>query len=175
MEKPLSWDGQFIQHLEGLRNRKERGALAVLRRGLGKPPGDAIDMFPLVIPYVPAEANSYEVECYFIVASLFAMHDQPGGTDDLGSHFAALKANNGRSVQSGEADPLERRFVALLATHVDDLAYHLRQAVTLLRTGEVPVNWLRLLGDIQRWGDPDRPVQRRWARSFWASIAPPAS
>jgi CRISPR system Cascade subunit CasB len=62
---------------------------------------------------------------------------------------------------------VERRFVALLNCHQDDLDHHLRQAVSLLKSKDAPVDWAELLKDIQRWDNDDRLVQRRWARAFW--------
>jgi CRISPR system Cascade subunit CasB len=55
----------------------------------------------------------------------------------------------------------------LLAAHPDDLDFHLRQAVSFLKSRDVPVNWHQLLSDVLAWGHPERYVQRRWARAFW--------
>jgi CRISPR system Cascade subunit CasB len=55
----------------------------------------------------------------------------------------------------------------LLNSHVDELSRHLRHAVGLLKSREVPVDWVQLLHDIPRWDYPSRRVQRDWARAFW--------
>ena len=61
----------------------------------------------------------------------------------------------------------------LLSAHPDDLGDYLRQAVSLLKSKDVPVNWQRLLKDVLAWKRRDeRPrlkVQKRWARNFWRS------
>ena len=67
----------------------------------------------------------------------------------------------------GDDTAIERRFVALLAAHPDDLALYLRQAISYLRSKEVPVNWQQLLVDLQAWSHPDQYVQKRWVRAFW--------
>jgi CRISPR-associated protein Cse2 family len=41
-----------------------------------------------------------------------------------------------------------------------------------LRTGEIPVDWVRLLGDLQWWDGPERRVQLQWARAFWGASTP---
>jgi CRISPR system Cascade subunit CasB len=81
----------------------------------------------------------------------------------MGSHLAKTRTDSG-------ADALERRFTALLAAHPDDLPDYLRQAVSFLKSKEVPVNWNQLLWDLQNWDrrdDPKYSVQKKWARSFW--------
>jgi CRISPR system Cascade subunit CasB len=155
----------FIAYLEGLRDREQRGALAALRRGLGRRPGDAAEMFPYVVPWLPEQVSRLQEEAYYLIASLYATHAAATERGNMGDHFAALRASG----KSEEA--LERRFTFLLAAHPDDLSYHLRQAVSLLKSGEVAVNWNQLFIDMQWWTHPDRFVQRRWARSFWGYAA----
>ncbi len=65
---------------------------------------------------------------------------------------------------------VEKRLVALLNCHQDDLPGHLRHIIGLLKSKEIPVNWLRLLSDIQYWQRESRDVQRRWARQFWSNF-----
>ena len=70
----------------------------------------------------------------------------------------------------GGEDALERRFTALLAAHPDDLPDYLRQAVSFLKSKDVPINWNQLLWDLQDWDkreDPKYSVQKKWARAFW--------
>lgn len=153
----------FIMHLETLREREDRGALAALRRGLGKKPGAALEMGPHVIPYAPTER--WAQDACFIIGSLFALHPQEGGKGNMGTSF--LKLKNGPQ-QSAEA--VERRFVALLNCLREDLPYHLRHAVSLLRNREIPIDWEQLLKDIRWWDHEDRFVQRRWANGFWGQI-----
>ena len=152
------WIEKFIGHLEQLRNQEDRRALAILRRGANRQPGTAMDMFSLVIPWVPE--NRHVEDSAFLVAALFALHPQTGGEKTLGAAFAKI---------SGESESIEQRFSALLNCHRDDLPYHLRQAVSLLRSKEVPVDWQRLLRDVLSWEHDDRYVQRDWARAFWSS------
>ena len=151
------WRERFIGHLERLRDQEDRRALAILRRGANRQPGTAIEMYALVLPWgVPR----YAEDSAFLVAALFALHPDPKGQGTLGNAFARI---------SGESDSIEQRFNALLNCHRDDLPYHLRQAVTLLRSKDVPVDWKRLLRDVLGWEHDDRYVQRDWARDFWSS------
>ena len=104
--------------------------------------------------------------CYYIIASLVGLYPTLGWQHSdgkqlthLGASLALLKDDSG--------DSLEKRFVALLNAHVDDLPEHLRQAISLLKSKDKPVNWLRLLRDLKQWDREDRRVQRLWAKGFW--------
>lgn len=171
-------DARFIEYLRGLVEREELAALAALRRGLGKEPGAAPEMYPYVVPFLPERSTIYHEAPYYLVAALFAWHQQDWPSDDsyrsnLGASLARLRWEQARERGDGapeQGDSTERRFVALLSSTRDDLPYHLRQMIGLLRTKEVRVNWLQLLYDIRFWDD-DRSVQRRWASAFWGQTA----
>lgn len=153
----------FINYLETL--REDRGALAALRRGLGKPAGTERAMFPYVVPWVPERASRRQEEAYYLIAALFASHPEPGGSGNLGEAFRQTCDPN------GDNSAIERRFVALLEAHPDDLPFYLRQAISFLASKEVPVDWNRLFADIQAWDHPDGYVQKQWARGFWGRAA----
>jgi len=153
-----NWQDRFVEHLESL--RENRGALASLRRGLGSSPGTVPAMYPYIIPWTPRN-RKVEEACY-VVGSLFALYPEAGGTDDLGMAFAKV---------SDPSDSLEKRFVALLNCHYDDLPNHLRQATSLLKSKDIPINWRELLQDIMGWEHESRYIQRKWARGFWQNKA----
>jgi CRISPR system Cascade subunit CasB len=153
----------FITYLEELRD--DRAALAALRRGLGQPPGTVAGMYPYVVRWLPADAPPAREAAYYLVAALYAYHPAQGGVGNLGEAFR-------RTLDpQGDNTAVERRFTALLAAHPDDLDFYLRQAVSFLRSKEVPVNWHQLLADVLAWGHPDRYVQKQWARAFWGRAA----
>lgn len=161
MSKQTTRKHNFITYLERLRG--DRGALSALRRGLGKPPGTVPEMHQYVMVAMPDNLPHWWQDNYYIVAALFAMHPDEAAAGNMGDHFARAR----RQIKDPTA--IERRFTTLLAAHVDDLPMYLRQAVSYLRSKEVPVNWHQLIWDLRNWGHPDRYVQRRWAGSFWSS------
>ncbi len=162
---------RFVRHLEALadpENPRGRAALAALRRGLGKEPGSIAEIHQYVLPALPAGLSTREEDRYYLIAGLYASYpganwrsDDPTSRTDLGASFARARGEDG-----GES--VERRFVALLNCHEEDLPYHLRHAVSFLGARQVPIDWARLLVDIESWGHEERFVQRAWARSFWA-------
>ena len=58
---------------------------------------------------------------------------------NLGASFARL-------AQATESESIEKRFVALLNCRRDDLHAHLRHAVGLLKSKDIPVDWAQLAG-----------------------------
>lgn len=159
-----SHDEQFINALEELIRKDDRAALAALRRGLGKQPGAAMEMHRYVVPHL---YGVYDEKPYYIVAALIGLYPIISWSsstnrqdNSLGASLSLLKDESG--------DSLERRFVALLNAHLDDLPDHLRQAISLLKSKEKPVNWLKLLKHIKGWDSEDNWVQRKWAKGFWS-------
>lgn len=175
MNKPKAEDHIFfIGHLEALVNDGDRGAIATLRRGLGKPPGSVREMDRYILPYLLPGLKASEEEPYYLVAALFAFWYQ--GRDEvvtcngnLGKSLRLLVKEEAKKpgVKLEDVEKrIEKHLVALLNCHRDDLPHHLRQITSLLKSKEVPVNWVQLLPDIRDW--ERRGVQRAWARSFWA-------
>lgn len=161
-------NNHFVQYLVELADRDDRGALAHLRRGLGKPPGTAPEMFPLVVPWIPNQAPPGVQDAYFLVASLFGAHPSHG--DALGGMGDTFHRQSDEQTRAG----MERRFVALLNARREDLPDHLRHAVSLARSKGVAINYDHLLEDLIRWSRPNRQVQRRWAYEFWGAHGAPA-
>lgn len=150
----------FIGYLLNLakEGQEDRGALADLRSGLGKEPGEMARVHKHVVPYLPEK--SYNDRWYYVTATLFGSFPKHQSGDSLGRAFRPLRA---------KSDSMEIRFVALLNAHPDDLVDHLRHAVSLLKANEQPLDWFLLFEDLIRWDHPDGYVQLRWARDFYKS------
>lgn len=146
----------LLKFLEGLKGN--RAAMARLRRGVGKS-GGTPEMCRYVAPFLPTDADSYVIERYFLIASLFALHPESTGRgSSMGKVFRAMMA----------ASPsVERRFENLLNVDAKDLGGHLRQAVSLAKSKGVWVDFHQLFDDIWHWNYPGQGVQMRWAREFW--------
>ena len=152
----------FITYLESLRESKdERAAFAALRRGLGRDPGTEPAMFPYVARFVSENTSRWYEATLYLTAALFAYHPKEGGTGNLGAAFK--RAAQGENDQTA----IERRFTALLAADTEDLHFYLRQAISYLKSKDIPINWQQLFGDVLAWGHADRYVQRAWAYAFW--------
>ena len=152
---------EFVVYLESM--REDRAVMAVLRRGLGQPPGGAPEMFRYVVPFVHQTTGAWQEEVYYMIASLFGYHPESAATGNMGSHLGLLRQKN------LDSPAIERRFTTLMAAHPDDLAFHLRQVISLLKSKDVAVNWHQLFQDTLRWNNPDTRawVCKQWAGQFW--------
>lgn len=151
---------RLVEYLESLRDRKDASALAKLRRGLGKSKGTP-EMYPYVVRFI--EEAPWAEEQAFLIASLFALYpDSAPEGRSMGDVFAGIQ-------RSQSSDSIEKRFVRLLETEMDDIGHHLRQAVSLAKSKQVTVDYHQLMHDLKYWGHDDRFIQLRWAKDFWAS------
>jgi CRISPR system Cascade subunit CasB len=110
-----------------------------------------------------------------LIAQLFAFHPcwfervTSDRRPDLGESFRRL-ARATATKPDEIPEPVQRRFEALLAAHADDLPYQLRQAISLLKAKEIPVDWPQLLADLSAWSYQDHPVQFQWSRSLYLHV-----
>lgn len=168
MNQSPSHDQRFVDMLTDLVSKKDRSVLAALRRGLGRSPGEATEMYPIVIPWLLDTWSPRQDAPYFLVAALFAWHQMNWPHGEGGeNHATNLGASLRRLALAAESGSIESRFLALLNAHHDELPEHLRHAVGLLKSHDISVDWVRLLSDLRSWDAPSRWVQRSWAKAYW--------
>jgi len=153
----------FISFLEDLATRDDRGALAALRRGLQYDPGKCPDMYPYIIPWLKNVKSKWEKNIYYLIAALFAYHPSKiKSEEDMGAVFSKI------AQKRGDSQSLEQRFKLLLKSNPEDLPYHMRQAISLAKSENIPINWHELFFDLKRWPyDSAFPPYEKWANSFW--------
>lgn len=162
---------RFEEELKALRER-DRGAMAALRRNAGATLGGARGV-AWIEGRLFGKRRRYD-EQYFLVATLFDLNRARPIAGDFGETMRFVKAE--------ASDSFERRFLVLLDAQYDqlrdaldgtksgggELAYRLTQMVKLAASKEVGVNWAVLLADLCCWEWPGKPVQKKWARNFYA-------
>jgi len=147
-------------------HREDRAMMASLRRGLRQKAGYIPEVNRVVQRRLAQDAPIWLESAYLLIAPLFALHPLEGGKGNMGDHFRAI-------CEPGEepASNIERRFIVLLSSDPDDVGDALRQAISLLKSKQVPVNWNELLQNIIDWKHPNSErrdrVQKEWARKFW--------
>ena len=155
---------RFVEYLEELERDEDRAALAALRRSVSKSPGEAAEAHRYVLPFNPA---TWEESAYYLVGGLFALHPRSWRREEGDRSLTNLGASFARLGSQVDSKSIEKRFVALLNSHEEDLAEHLRHTIGLLGSKEIPVDWVQLLKDLRNWNHEDRFVQLNWARAFW--------
>jgi CRISPR system Cascade subunit CasB len=145
----------FIQRLYDLAEHDNRAALAELRRSFATP----LSAMPYVVPFLRADATRREEDALVLVAGLFALHPSKG----------TLSLARALAIVARTSDSVALRFRALLDADIEDLAHHLRHAVTLVRSHELAVDFDDLLNTVRWWDGEDKNRQRAWARDFWGT------
>jgi CRISPR system Cascade subunit CasB len=163
---------RFVQSLYGLNHALTQNSsaaalarqkLAKLRRAFAGPRQEA-EAYGIVFPFDPPRA---EQEVWLLVAGLFALYPQPPTARgrSIGAAMGLLAAERGESAR--------RRLEQLLSIDGQHLPYYLRQAVTLLRSAEIPFDFHRLLSDLlvllrsEFTADEAHAVRLRWGRDFY--------
>lgn len=153
----------FLMYLTSLNTDANRGTLAVLRRGLAGNPIEDLNLYRFVTRHIPdSDRGIVREHAYYLIAALYALHPLLSASGNMGGHMkrASQLRNDGEAA--------ERRFTVLLNTSLTDLAMPLRQAVTMLKQLDLPVNWTAFFAGLLHWDNPDKFVQRAWANSYWA-------
>jgi CRISPR type I-E-associated protein CasB/Cse2 len=160
---------QLLHGLYALLDEHNRGRLAALRRGLGRPvatPGDAAREFYRLLP---AGASARDETAYWTATTLFATFPPRDGAN-VATGASVGKALRLLGDQHGGEDGLarvERRMLQLLAARSPALPTHLRAAAALLHAAGIVLDPASLVRDLRWWQAPDHRVQQRWARDFW--------
>lgn len=161
---------RLVTRILELKQKQDRGALAALRTGLGKPPGTAARMFPIVAPFLYSN-DGPSTQAAFLTAALFASHPEHAKIGTLGSSLWKATIRDGNpNGKHGEAG-VEARFAAALDAAPEDLPRHLEGLVSLCESANVPINWHRFYWDVRTLLDDDEDrrtkTRIRWARDFW--------
>ncbi|MFI5620261.1 type I-E CRISPR-associated protein Cse2/CasB [Streptomyces sp. NPDC051567] len=150
--------------------------LAVLRRGLGRPAGTVLEMFPFyTCPVDDFAARRGEVsddqEAEHMALALYGLHqqsqDRPMHRDGAGLGRAVLELRR-HDRTSDEA--VDSRFQqAFSATSTPALQLRLRGLVTQLKDIKQPLDYDRLASDIRDWHRPESRsrVRRRWGLDYY--------
>jgi CRISPR system Cascade subunit CasB len=155
--------------------------LATLRRGLGKRPDRAPDLWAFTVPLI-GEHPAAEPAVFYAL-TLFGAHQQSQRRTPMhtsGPSFgracqrlAIAVANSG-----GNSEAITRRFVAAgAASTLDAFAAHARSLVGLLRQHRIPLDYQRFVRDAYSWTSPASrsTTIHRWGHDYYRRTTPTAA
>lgn len=156
-------------------NQTQSGALAVLRQGFDREPGDVPGMWPYYVHLTQEGRLTRKLTAEHLALSMFGLHQQGirtkvhrGGAFGQPSFAAALHRLRA-SGRFSEAALDARVAQAATAPDVRALAYHLRGLITMLKAiPDSAFNYDGLLQDLQDWQDPARAgrVRLNWGIAY---------
>lgn len=156
-----------------------RAALANLRKGIGRKPGDMPELWGVFLENMPEEMYSISGEpssaewAVYTALTLYALHQQ--GKDlqmsapDISLGSAVAKLVNDEE----EREHVWKRFsTAVEAADIISLAYYLRGLIQLLRAKNIPLDYPKLAKDLFHWQLPEQAdhVRLRWGQDFYRSL-----
>lgn len=161
------------EFFEILHNRSvgDTAVIASLRRSAAYEPG----LFPAVYPYVEPfvqHLSEWRRSATYLVAANWALAQRMGRNENDRNPREALtlpKALRFLQAKGESGKAIEARFKALLDADTDELPWRLRHLTSQLASVGIAIDWPDLLKDLRRWPDPQRRVQVRWAREYWAA------
>jgi len=155
-------------------------ALARLRRGAGKQPGELLDILEFTLDddfFVGRSDAGASIDEYaaHVALTLFALHQQsksqPMHKSGVGLGSALRRLADGPDIP----EPVQHRFRVLgTADGVSELVHHLRGAVALLRANDIALDYGLLADQLVAWHWTDGPnrVRLRWGRDFYRTDRP---
>ena len=175
-----------INMLQNQSESSSRATLAKLRRGVGKHPGSIPDIWDITLGNLPdvffsnyGEPTSGEWAVHMSL-TLFALHQQgkdpkqkPMSKSDessksLGDAVRTLLSAKGEAAK----DAIKRRFDTVITSNSpEELAYHLRGVIQLLRSESISLDYPRLAEDLYRFQSPALRdgVRLIWGQGYYAS------
>ena len=158
-----------------------RAQLAMLRRGVGRKPGDMPDLWGLLFADMPEEMMSRTAEptaaewAAYTALTLYATHQQGTEINRQNMHTCQDAGRLGKAVarlvkNADDRERIARRFNAFAtASDMTEAAHHLRGLIQLLRVEEIPLNYIRLAGDLYRFENPEYApdVRLSWGQDFY--------
>jgi CRISPR system Cascade subunit CasB len=167
-----------------------RAALAKLRRGIGKKPGELPELFEILLVDMPEELYSKGDEpshsewAIYTALTLFALHQQ--GKDHPMSVSGKVENKNiGNSLgtavgylvkQDREREPaIKRRFDAVAtANEFTEFAHHARGMIQLLRAGDIGLDYPRFAEDLfwYQFNENKNRIRLRWGEDYYRITQP---
>ncbi|MFN3392457.1 MAG: type I-E CRISPR-associated protein Cse2/CasB [Meiothermus ruber] len=189
MQKEISREQAFVRYL---RQRSTPADLARMRRSLDDAGAEVVPLVEGFLGRIQGEREDrWERVCYYLVAGLWAStvssseleqlrkeEEEPEvGQNDEGGVNKGYRRTLGHAVAQlylarEQSKSIEQRFIALLDADEEQLPYRLRQMVRLIKSQEgIRIYWSELLRDLLAWNRERKPVQQKWARAFYRTVA----
>lgn len=176
---------QKIKQLQDLPEHPRKAALANLRRGVGRVPGDLPELWGSFLLGMPQELQSTSGEptraewSIYLALTLYAMHQQGNELPEKSMNKEGVKFGSAvhRLVDpedQPEKNGVFRRFNALAtASSIREVSQHLRGMIQLLRANDIPLDYPQLAADLYNLQFPDSSarVRLRWGQDYYSYTA----
>lgn len=185
VQQVKGYAGRRLEWLAGLPEHPRKAAMANLRRGIGKAPGELPELWGIFLDGLPEELQSVSGEpsraewAVYLALTLYALHQQGHPLPQEPMHQEGVPFGMAvRSLAKRLAKPDEkpqdnrilRRFNALAtASDMRERAQYLRALIQLMRAEKIPLDYTQLAADLYMMQFPDGAarVRLRWGQDFY--------
>lgn len=155
-------------------------ALAELRRGIGKEPGDQPQLWGYFLEGMPESMMginepSRAERAIYTALTLFALHQQGSDPNSSLMHCEGVSFGTAVSKMRTEynKESLGRRFrIASTSSSVEELANHLRSMIQLLKRDGIGLDYGMLASDLYLFQFPEfaSRVRLKWGEDYYRTI-----
>lgn len=152
--------------------RDDKGAAAVLRRGLGKTPDRQPETYGIVVPLLPDNASRTDSDVCFALANyIAATRDTPSRQrSNLGDSIRSLDSKR-RTTGTDTPSTLEQQLISLNREQslAKALTQKLPRLITRIASAKSPAfapDWARLGSDLARWRHTRHATTATWLSTY---------
>ncbi len=166
--------------IAGRAESEARAALANLRRGVGRRPGELPQLYGELLQDMPQEMYSsgskpsYAEWAVYMALTLYAMHQQGKDvkTDNMNQENVSLGSAASELVT--DIDDTERiwkrLYVVASSDDMQEMSYHIRSLIKLLRDKDIPLDYPQLAKDLYLYQLSDESAEQirlKWGQDFY--------
>lgn len=171
----------IVYKIEYIRSISDTGAgreiMANLRHGIGKRPGEIPELWGIIFDKIPAELMGHKEAsnaewAIYTALTLYALHQQ-GNDKCMNEKDMSVGRAAARLVESEDDTKriLNRLNLVVTSVSPEDLAYHLRGIVQLLKnkSKSIPLDYAKLAKEIYLFYDQKQAgaIKLSWGRDFY--------
>lgn len=166
--------------IAGRAESETRAALANLRRGVGRRPGELPQLYGELLQDMPEEMYSvgskpsYAEWAVYMSLTLFAMHQQGKDVKTDNMNRENISLGNAASELVADNDDTERIWKRLYAVassaDMQEMSYHIRALIKLLRDKDIPLDYPQLAKDLYFYQLSDESAEHirlKWGQDFY--------
>lgn len=157
-----------------------RASLANLRRGVGRKPGEVPQLYGELLEDMPEDLYSkgneptYTEWAVYIALTLYALHQQSKDVHENNMNQENISLGEAAARLEEDKDDRERiwkRFYVLAVSEdMQEMSYHLRGMIQMLRDKDIPLDYPRLSKDLflyQCSRESAEHIRLSWGQDFY--------
>lgn len=166
---PATRAARFVTHIDTVLSR-DGGARRALPTGLRPWRGEPqAAMHKYVAPWLPSDSNPAQERAYYTVAALMTAASRSGIGNDSSIGTALGRASTKLSPTTTNLT------LRKVARHTPAGPYtHLRGGVRLIQAASIPMDWARLLSELEHWHYRGPRICTTWQQDYYRAARRPS-